>query len=106
MNQYFTHERGRYMAVYALALGYSNGIAPLISGFINKGQGWRWVPVILPYKYDSTSLTLDSTGARYFVALPLSYCSSSLKRQISGGSMSQARKPAAQMEIGQRAQCP
>ena len=31
------------MAVYALALGYSNGIAPLIMGFINMGQGWRWV---------------------------------------------------------------
>lgn len=31
------------MAVYALALGYSNGIAPIITGFINIGQGWRWV---------------------------------------------------------------
>lgn len=31
------------MALYALALGYSNGIAPLIMGFINAGQGYKWV---------------------------------------------------------------
>lgn len=31
------------MALYALALGYSNGIAPLIMGFINAGQGYQWV---------------------------------------------------------------
>jgi hypothetical protein len=31
------------MALYALALGYSNGIAPLIMGFINDGQGYQWV---------------------------------------------------------------
>jgi MFS family permease len=40
---FFTHERGKYMALYALALGYSNGIAPLIMGFINDGQGYQWV---------------------------------------------------------------
>ncbi|KAL4906335.1 hypothetical protein BDW74DRAFT_167421 [Aspergillus multicolor] len=40
---FFTHERGRYMALYALALGYSNGIAPLITGFINDGLGYQWV---------------------------------------------------------------
>ncbi|RDW86610.1 uncharacterized protein DSM5745_03252 [Aspergillus mulundensis] len=40
---FFTHERGRYMALYALALGYSNGIAPLITGFINDGLGYEWV---------------------------------------------------------------
>ncbi|KAL1878112.1 hypothetical protein VTK73DRAFT_8073 [Phialemonium thermophilum] len=40
---FFTHERGRHMALYALALGYSNGIAPLIMGFINDGQGYQWV---------------------------------------------------------------
>ncbi|KAF9869713.1 hypothetical protein CkaCkLH20_12756 [Colletotrichum karsti] len=40
---FFTHERGTYMAVYALALGYSNGIAPLIMGFINQGMGYQWV---------------------------------------------------------------
>ena len=31
------------MALYAMALGYSNGIAPLIMGFINNGQGYQWV---------------------------------------------------------------
>lgn len=36
------------MALYALALGYSNGIAPLIMGFINDGQGYQWVFVGLP----------------------------------------------------------
>lgn len=41
--QFFTHERGKFIALYALALGYSNGIAPLIMGFINDGQGYKWV---------------------------------------------------------------
>jgi hypothetical protein len=41
------------MALYALALGYSNGIAPLIMGFINDGMGYQWVFV---------STTLPSTG--------------------------------------------
>lgn len=41
--KFFTHERGTYISVYALALGYSNGIAPLIMGPINERQGWRWV---------------------------------------------------------------
>ncbi|KAI8724373.1 hypothetical protein NCS52_00006200 [Fusarium sp. LHS14.1] len=40
---FFTHERGKFIALYALALGYSNGIAPLIMGFINDGQGYKWV---------------------------------------------------------------
>lgn len=31
------------MALYALALGYSNGLAPLMMGFINDGQGYQWV---------------------------------------------------------------
>jgi hypothetical protein len=35
------------MALYALALGYSNGIAPLIMGFINNGMGYQWVFVSL-----------------------------------------------------------
>lgn len=48
--QFFAHERGRYMAIYALALGYSNGIAPIITGFINTGQGWRWVFVSCHYR--------------------------------------------------------
>lgn len=36
------------MALYALALGYSNGIAPLIMGFINDGMGYQWVFVCSP----------------------------------------------------------
>ncbi|KAE9994624.1 hypothetical protein EG327_006767 [Venturia inaequalis] len=40
---YFSHERGTYMAVYALMLAGSNFFAPIIAGFINDGQGWRWV---------------------------------------------------------------
>lgn len=41
--QYFTHERGTYIGVYSFALLGSNFFAPLISGFINDGQGWQWV---------------------------------------------------------------
>jgi hypothetical protein len=33
------------MGVYALVLLGSNYFAPLISGFINDGQGWQWVLV-------------------------------------------------------------
>lgn len=40
---YFTHERGRYMAIYALFLAGSNFFAPIIAGFIADGQGWQWV---------------------------------------------------------------
>lgn len=31
------------MGLYALFLAGSNFFAPLISGFINDGQGWKWV---------------------------------------------------------------
>lgn len=40
---YFTHERGTYMALYALFLAGSNFLAPILAGFINDGQGWKWV---------------------------------------------------------------
>ncbi|KAH7132309.1 serine/threonine kinase 16 [Dendryphion nanum] len=40
---YFTHERGRYIGLYALLLAGSNFFAPIISGFISDGQGWQWV---------------------------------------------------------------
>ncbi|KAJ3548378.1 hypothetical protein NM208_g1037 [Fusarium decemcellulare] len=40
---YFTHERGTYVGLYALFLVGSNFLAPVISGFINDGQGWQWV---------------------------------------------------------------
>ncbi|KAI8406329.1 hypothetical protein FOFC_13799 [Fusarium oxysporum] len=38
---YFTHQRGTYMGVYALALTGSNYFAPVISGFIAEYQGWQ-----------------------------------------------------------------
>ncbi|KAF2090790.1 MFS general substrate transporter [Saccharata proteae CBS 121410] len=40
---YFTHERGTYIGLYALLLAGSNFLAPIFAGFINDGQGWRWV---------------------------------------------------------------
>ncbi|KAI9740486.1 MAG: hypothetical protein M1834_005066 [Cirrosporium novae-zelandiae] len=40
---YFAHERGFYMGLYSLMLVGSNFIAPIITGFINDGQGWHWV---------------------------------------------------------------
>ncbi|KAF4339530.1 major facilitator superfamily transporter [Fusarium beomiforme] len=40
---YFTHERGTYMALYALCLAGGTYIAPLICGFIAEYQGWQWV---------------------------------------------------------------
>ncbi|KAF4345039.1 transporter hol1 [Fusarium beomiforme] len=40
---YFTHQRGTYMGVYALALAGSNYFAPVICGFIGEYQGWQWV---------------------------------------------------------------
>jgi MFS family permease len=42
---YFTHERGRYIGLYALLLAGSNFFAPIIAGFINDSMGWRWVLV-------------------------------------------------------------
>jgi MFS family permease len=41
--QYFTHERGTYMGLYAFFLAGSNYLAPVICGFIAQYQGWRWV---------------------------------------------------------------
>ena len=40
---FFAHERGTYMGVYAFVLAGSNFFAPIICGFINEYQGWRWV---------------------------------------------------------------
>ena len=33
------------MAVYSFFLVGSNFLAPVFAGFINEGQGWRWVLV-------------------------------------------------------------
>ena len=49
--QYYTHERGTYLALYALFLAGSNFLAPVFAGFINDGQGWRWVLVRGPRQY-------------------------------------------------------
>ncbi|KAG0648241.1 putative MFS-type transporter [Hyphodiscus hymeniophilus] len=40
---YFAHERGTYMGLYAFMLAGSNFLAPVFAGFINDGQGWKWV---------------------------------------------------------------
>ncbi|KAH7154127.1 major facilitator superfamily domain-containing protein [Fusarium sp. MPI-SDFR-AT-0072] len=39
---YFTHQRGTYLGIYALALAGSNYFAPVICGFIAEYQGWQW----------------------------------------------------------------
>lgn len=60
---YFTHERGRYIALYGLLLAGSNFFAPIIAGFIADGQGWRWVLVRIYslHSFDCTDYGL-STG--------------------------------------------
>ncbi|KAI0384745.1 putative MFS transporter [Hypomontagnella monticulosa] len=40
---FFAHERATYMGWYAFTLAGSNFFAPVISGFINDGVGYRWV---------------------------------------------------------------
>ncbi|KAJ0118245.1 hypothetical protein J7T55_009028 [Diaporthe amygdali] len=39
---YFAHERGKYMGWYAWMLANSNFFAPVITGFINDGIGYKW----------------------------------------------------------------
>lgn len=81
---YFTHERGRYIALYGLLLAGSNFFAPIIAGFIADGQGWQWVLVRLPRL--SVRLVIDrvdSTGAQFSTELALFFSSSSWKKQTS-----------------------
>ena len=40
---FFAHERGTYLSLYGLTLVGSNFLAPLICGFINDSQGYKWV---------------------------------------------------------------
>ncbi|KAK4501455.1 hypothetical protein PRZ48_007264 [Zasmidium cellare] len=40
---FFQHERGKYMAIYAVALGLGNFLSPVLCGFIADGAGWQWV---------------------------------------------------------------
>ena len=42
---YFSHQRGTYMAIYALTLYTAGFLAPVFSGFINDAMGWEWVQV-------------------------------------------------------------
>lgn len=39
---YFAHERGTYLGWYAWMLANSNFFAPVITGFINDGIGYKW----------------------------------------------------------------
>ncbi|CZT14560.1 related to transporter protein HOL1 [Ramularia collo-cygni] len=40
---WFAHERPKYLAWYGFSLSVSAKIAPMLAGFINDGQDWRWV---------------------------------------------------------------
>ncbi|KAK8854981.1 major facilitator superfamily domain-containing protein [Apiospora arundinis] len=40
---FFAHERATYLGWYAFTLAGSNYFAPVISGFINDGMGFKWV---------------------------------------------------------------
>lgn len=42
---YFSHQRGTYMAVYAVTLYGAGFLGPILGGFINDRQGWKWVQV-------------------------------------------------------------
>ncbi|KAK7429795.1 hypothetical protein QQZ08_003640 [Neonectria magnoliae] len=39
---WFTHERPKYMAWYGWSLALTGKLAPMLSGFINVGMGWKW----------------------------------------------------------------
>lgn len=41
------------MAVYSFFLVGSNFLAPVFAGFINEGQGWRWV-LVRDFEWDSS----------------------------------------------------
>lgn len=41
--QYFTHQRGTGLSIYAFCALGSNYFAPIIAGFISERQGWEWV---------------------------------------------------------------
>lgn len=39
---WFAHERPKYLAWYGWALALCGKLAPMLSGFINVGMGWKW----------------------------------------------------------------
>lgn len=70
---YFAHERGTYMGWYAWFLASSNFFAPVITGFINDGIGYKWcffiqaifcgiVSVYLFFFLEETNYDRDSVG--------------------------------------------
>ncbi|KAM3421147.1 hypothetical protein BST61_g1560 [Cercospora zeina] len=40
---WFAHERPKYLAWYGFGLSVTGKLAPMLAGFINDGQDWRWV---------------------------------------------------------------
>jgi len=42
-DSFFHHERGNKIAWYAASLSGSSFAAPIVAGFIERGQGWEWV---------------------------------------------------------------
>ncbi|CAN8096261.1 unnamed protein product [Discula destructiva] len=39
---WFAHQRPKYLAVYGWSLSMTGKLAPMLSGFINVGMGWKW----------------------------------------------------------------
>lgn len=84
---YFTHERGRYIGLYALLLAGSSFFAPIISGFISDGQGWQWVLVSgrngkVAWVLGIFADEKNSIGVLYSTASASYSCSSSWKKRI------------------------
>ena len=51
------HERGSYIALYGFFLIGSNFLANVFAGFINTGQGWKWV-LVREFREDFSDLEL------------------------------------------------
>ncbi|KXH55448.1 major facilitator superfamily transporter [Colletotrichum salicis] len=41
-NIWFAHQRPKYLALYGWGLSMTGKLAPMLSGFINVGMGWKW----------------------------------------------------------------
>lgn len=39
---WFAHQRPKYLALYGWSLALTGKLAPMLSGFINVGMGWKW----------------------------------------------------------------
>ncbi|KAI8245436.1 putative MFS-type transporter [Colletotrichum sp. SAR 10_99] len=42
---WFAHQRPKYLALYGWGLSMTGKLAPMLSGFINVGMGWKWTLV-------------------------------------------------------------